>query len=187
MKKILNILLFLMLYTNSVFAADPSEENSLRGLLQLSNQYINASVERATGLLAENSGNINPNFTGENILSNDGSNPFFEALEISQNYSIKIQFKSINNKSASNSVSYEFQGKRIMLIPLIEREEGSNNLTTIISAWECITDIDNLLNDLVGTKKNYDLLSPVARVSDNKYLNNCVGVSDSYLDSVWSQ
>lgn len=182
MKKILNLLLFLILYTNSAFASDPSE-SSLRGLLQLSDEYVNASIKKAVALIAANQGDTNTNFTGESLLNATGSNPFFEILEIDNDYRIKIKFKAISNNSA---VSYEFKGKRIMLIPLIETE-GDTNTTTVISAWQCITDIDNLLNDLVGTNKEYDLLSPVARISDNKYLNNCVGVSNSYLDTQWGQ
>ena len=183
MKKILNLLLFLMLYTNSIFASDSWEENSLRGLLQLSDQYVNASIKKAVALIATNQGDINTEFMGESLLNPNGSSPFFDILQISKNYSIKIQFKAIDINTV---VSYEFKGKRIMLIPLIEIQ-GEANTTTVISAWQCITDIDNLLNDLVGTTKEYDVLSPVARVSDNKYLNNCVGVSVSYLNNIWTQ
>ncbi|MCF8462711.1 MAG: hypothetical protein K9G11_02240 [Rickettsiaceae bacterium] len=182
MKRLVAIMLFLVLNSTATF----SDESRLRGLLQISDQYIYALVQKVNTIITTNSSS---SFPGQNILvSSDGSdiiNPFFETLAISSDYKIKIQFKAITNTAMNSSVNKEFEGKRILLIPIIESQEISNNLGQVISSWQCVTDIDNFTNHLVGVRKESNWISPVGIVSDNKYLNDCIGVSINYLDDIW--
>lgn len=141
-----------------------------RGTLGNIDTAINYAVRKAEIIFEQRFGN--PLSEDLSLITGD-KNPYLEVLKIDKDYNILIKF-SINAKVVKDGegrlspVTPVLLGKDIMLLPIYELGDSK------ITAWECLTNADQGIQEFIG---NYDKefgASFLRRYTDNRYLSLCV-------------
>ena len=148
---------------------------------------MNDTVTKAMRLFEENHGTemgSSFNNLATTVTAPGIPNPYLQVLRITTDYKVEIKFAS-GAKSAKNpdSTSTSFNvpvakgllGIDIVLIPVYNQGDEK------ISAWECVTNADNNIQEFIGaTAKEYSA-SYIREATSNPYLSLCTYINRENL------
>lgn len=190
LNKNLKLALFLMMLTLTPLSSfSGSMLLGVSGTLKNVEKAMRAAVLRSEELYEQNGGAY---LNSQIELLNGPANPFLNRLTINNNYSIILVFEGDpampafsddSNAFGSNTtipVARSLMNKRVMLIPIY------NNGDSVITAWECLTDADQVSYFLgansTATVGNISFLSRPEINQGNVYLSNCIFIDSDSLD-----
>ena len=173
-----------LLYASSAMA----DLAGAKGTLNNVDSAVNDTVTKAMRLFEENHGTaMGSSFSNlASTVTEPGiTNPYLQVLRITTDYKVEIKFasgaKSAINPGSTSTTSFNVPvakgllGIDIVLIPVYNQGDEK------ISAWECVTNADNNIQEFIGaTAKEYSA-SYIREATSNPYLSLCTYIKQNTL------
>ncbi len=183
MKKTLLNLLSMIVITFAAIVTSSANLSGVGGTLQNTDTAIHSAIDKAESMFEEYRGNhLNNPY---NLVKNN-KNPYIKTLKIDKDYRILLQFDGVDKKADrrykqgkrhyTTPVAKALLLKQIVLIPVYNKNDEK------ITSWECITNADRNIQEMVGSAGAKEFTASFIRdKTDNKYLSLCIFINQDNL------